>query len=124
MGAKDAQTTVVWRDEMKPRIMYIELKTHDRDHDDNGPAWIGRVTFSKTGKTIYYRGRKLQRRRGICGNYYDIETGDEFWISGPKKNGEDRYAWAGERVRIDEDVREEYWTEIRNQPERASEEFA
>jgi len=39
--------------------MYIELKTHRGGHDDNGPAWISRVTFSHTGKTIYWRGRTL-----------------------------------------------------------------
>ena len=103
--------------------MYVELKSHGGGHDDNGPAWIGRVTFSKTRKTIYYRAKKLQRVSAGCGNHIDIETGEVYWISGPKKNGEDRYPWAGERVQIDEDVREEYWTEIRNQPERAHEKF-
>jgi hypothetical protein len=104
--------------------MYLELKTHGRGHDDNGPAWISRVAFSKTGKTIYWRGKKLQRFSGFCGNYYDLETGDEYWISGPKKNGQDRYSWAGEKVKIDPDVREEYWTQIRNQPERVKEKSA
>ena len=109
---------------MKSRIMYIELKSHAGGHDDNGPAWIGRVTFSKTGKTIYYRGKTFQRGKSGCGNHFDFETGDEYWISGPKKNGQDRYPWAGERTEIDEDVREGYWAKIRNQPERANESFA
>ena len=109
---------------MKPRIMYIELKSHTGGHNDNGPARIGRVTFSKTGKTIYYRDLKLERENCGCGNHVDAETGDVYWVSGPKKNGQDRYQWAGERVQIDEDVREEYWTEIRNQPEKISEKFA
>lgn len=105
---------------MKPRIMYIELKTHPVGHNDRGPARIGRATFSKTGRTIYYRGLKLQRGRPTsCGNYYDADSGDEYWVSGPKKNGEDRYPWGkAAPVEIDEDVREEYWTTIRNQPER------
>ena len=30
--------------------MYIELKS---GHYNTGPAWIGRVAFSKTGRTIY-----------------------------------------------------------------------
>lgn len=109
---------------MKPRIMYIELKTHGDGHDDNGPAWISRVTFSKTGKTIYWRGKKLRRGTGLCGNHVDAETGDSYWVSGPKKNGQDRYPWAGERVRIDPDVREEYWTMVRNQPDSVDKEFA
>jgi hypothetical protein len=111
---------------MKARIMYVELKTHSGGHDDRGPARIGRVTFSKTGRTIYYQGKQLQRRaRLFCGNYQDVETGDEYWISGPKKDGGDRYSWAQRTpVEIDEDAREEYWTTIRNQPERKSEQFA
>ncbi len=104
--------------------MFIELKTHDGGHDDNGPAWISRVTFSKTGKTIYWRDKKLRRRTGICGNHFDPETGDEYWVSGAKKDGHDRYPWAGEKACIDPDIREEYWTEIRNQPESVHDEFA
>ncbi|MEN6372955.1 MAG: 1-deoxy-D-xylulose-5-phosphate synthase [Armatimonadota bacterium] len=105
---------------MKSRIMYIELKTHPGGHNDAGPARIGRVTFSKTGSTLYYQGRSLQRGRpGSCGNYFDTDTGDVYWISGPKKSGEDRYPWAHRTpVEIDEEVREEYWTTIRNQPEK------
>jgi hypothetical protein len=39
---------------MKERIMFVENKT---DGDGlTGPSRIGRVRFSKTGKTIYYRG--------------------------------------------------------------------
>lgn len=99
--------------------MYIELKTHAGGHDDRGPARIGRVTFSKTGRTLYYQGKSFARARLHCGNYCDIDSGDEYWISGPKKNGEDRYGWAQRSpVEIDEAVREEYWTTIRNEPER------
>jgi hypothetical protein len=32
-------------------IKYIELKT---GYSDYGPAWIGRVKKSKSGKTIYF----------------------------------------------------------------------
>jgi hypothetical protein len=46
---------------MRTRIMYVELKT---GHNDNGPAWIGRVGFSKTGQTIYYREKSLRRIHG------------------------------------------------------------
>jgi hypothetical protein len=37
---------------------------------------------------------KGQRRGESGGNYVDMETGESFWISGIKKNGEDRH-WAG-----------------------------
>ena len=106
---------------MKSRIMYIELKKHPGGHDNRGPAWIGRVYFNKSGKTLTYKGKRFQRRIwSYCSNYIDIETGEQYWISGPKRNGEDRYSWArGTPVLIDEEVQEEYWSIIRNQPNRA-----
>lgn len=69
----------------KTRVMYIELKS---GYSDNGPARIGRVSFSKTGRTIYYGSKALQscNGQGISGNYFDVETGEEYWISGVKKN--------------------------------------
>jgi hypothetical protein len=77
-------------------LRYIELKS---GHSDNGPAWIGYVETSKTGRTLYFDGRGLmklkgQRRGASGGNYVDMETGESFWVSGVKKNGEDRH-WAG-----------------------------
>ena len=53
---------------------------------------------------------------GFKTNYYEVESGEEYWISGCKKDGCDRLY--GERlpIYIDEDVRVEYWTEIRNLP--------
>jgi len=92
---------------MKSRIMYVELKT---GYSDNGLAWIGRVRFSKTGQTVYYRGKSLRRipGGGISANHRDVETGEQYWVSGVKRNGEDRH-WAGSgRVEVDEDAREEY----------------
>lgn len=44
---------------MKSRIMYIEDKTAGL----SGPARIGRVTFSKTGRTLYYEGRRFKASR-------------------------------------------------------------
>ncbi len=110
---------------MKSRIMYIELKTHSGGHDDRGPARIGRVTFNRTGKTLTYQGKRFQKGgTDSCANYHDVETKEGYWISGPKKNGEDRHRWGGGPVEIDEDVRKEYWTEIRKDPERINERFA
>ena len=86
-------------------IKYIELKT---DYADNGPAWIGNVKESKTGKTIYFNNHAFQKCQGIQGNYYDIETGEEYWISGTKRNGQDRH-WAGSgKVIIDRKCIDEY----------------
>ena len=37
---------------------------------------------------------KGQQRGAMGGNYVDMESGESFWVSGVKKNGEDRH-WAG-----------------------------
>lgn len=97
----------------KTRIMYIENKSEDI----SGPARIGRVTFSKSGKSLYYRGKTFQSLKGsgFKANYFDVDTREEYWISGCKKNGGDRL-YPGE-IEIDEDVGEEYWINIRNRPE-------
>ncbi len=92
--------------------MYIENKASSL----NWPARIGRVTFSKTGKTIYYRGRTFHGLggRGSKANYRDSETGEEFWISGPRRDGNDRlYPESSLAVEIDDEVAEEYWRDIR-----------
>jgi hypothetical protein len=100
--------------------MYIESKAGGL----NGPARIGRVTFSKTGRTIYYKGHSFQKGSGFKSNFSEIETGDEYWISGPRRDGEDRLYASHVPVEIDDDVREEYWTEIRKCPERKAESTA
>jgi hypothetical protein len=91
--------------------MYIECKAGV----STGTARIGRVTFSRSGLTIYYAGRAFQRFRGHKANYFDKETREEYWISGCKKKGDDTL-YPG-TVKIDEDVREEYWLTIRNRPD-------
>lgn len=103
---------------MKSRIMYVELKTAPGAQNDRGPARIGRVFFNKSGRTLTYRGKRFQKTRGEYFNHVDVDTGEGYWISGPKKNGEDRYPWARNMpTEIDEDIREEYWVSIRNEPE-------
>lgn len=99
---------------MRSRIMYIESKAEGL----NGSARIGRVTFSKTGHTLYYRGRAFASLKGsgFKANYYDTETREEYWISGPRRDGRDRLYVSNVPVEIDDEVREEYWTQIRHQP--------
>lgn len=63
-------------------LMYIELKT---GYSDDGPAWIGYVRTSKSKKTIYFNDHAFQKQNGNYSNYIDIENGDEYWISGLKK---------------------------------------
>jgi hypothetical protein len=101
---------------MRSRLMYIELKQDGL----RGPARIGRVQSSKTGRTLYYSGRTFAPLKGhaLKANYFDTETLEEFWISGPRADGRDSlYATA---VDIDEDCRREYWRDVRGQPECAS----
>lgn len=91
---------------MARRIMYVQLKT---GHDlDRGPSWIAWVRFSKTWRTAYFHGRALRRWPGMVdANFYDVETGEHFWVSGPKRDRTDgRYG----RVlpEIDDDAREPY----------------
>jgi len=88
---------------MQQQLKYIELKS---GYSDNGPAWIGNVEFSKSGKTVYFNGRALKGNgHGLCS---DIETHEVYWISGIKKNGQDRH-WAGHgKIMIDRQVINDY----------------
>ncbi len=99
----------------KTRIMYIECKANGIE----GDARIGRVAYSKSGRSLVYRGRTYIPIQGFKANYMDSDSGEEYWISGPKARGGDRLYGTG-RVEIDQDVREEYWRDIRQQPENAS----
>lgn len=88
-------------------LRYIELKS---GFGDSGPAWIGRVSLSRSKTTVYFNGRALKKAKGggISGNCFDIETGEEYWVSGVKKNGGDRH-WAGAGpVLVEQDAVEEY----------------
>ena len=57
-------------------LRYIELKS---EYADNGPAWIGYVTPSRSGRTLYFNGDALSKYKG---------QGRGSW------GGEDRH-WAG-----------------------------
>lgn len=99
---------------MKSRIMYVESKVGGL----TGPARIGRVTLSKTGATLYYRGRTFQslKGRGFKANYFDVESGERYWISGPRRDGRDALYPTNVQPEIDEDVHDEYWSKIRGVP--------
>ena len=81
---------------MKSEIKYIELKS---GYHDDGPAWIGMVEFSKTGQTVYFNGQAFKGNgHGYC---FDIETKELYWITGVKKDGQNRH-WAGKgKIMID-----------------------
>jgi hypothetical protein len=97
------------------RVMWLEHKTGS---GLVGPARIGWVKISDRGKRLDYRDQAFRSLggQGFKSNYYDIETREEYWISGCRKDGRD--ALYSTDVEIDDDALEHYWTEIRRQPEK------
>jgi hypothetical protein len=95
----------------RSRIMYVESKAGGLE----GEARIGRVYFSKTGKTLYYRGLQFRslKGRGFKANYREIASGEEYWISGPRRDRDDRLYGGSRGVEIDDDVRVEYQSYLR-----------
>jgi hypothetical protein len=94
--------------------MYIESKAGGL----SGPARIGRVTFSKSGATLYYADKSFQslKGRGFKSNYFEVESGEPYWISGPRKDGQDSLYATNVAPEVDVDVHEEYWSKIRGLP--------
>ena len=90
----------------RSKIMYIE----DKSSGLEGDARIGRVYFSKSGKTIYYRGKRFQslKGNGFKANYFEVDSGDQYWLSGPRKDQNDRLYGGSKNIEIDSDVYEEY----------------
>ncbi len=88
---------------MKTELKYIELKS---GFSDNGTAWIGLVSFSKSGRTIYFDGKAFQSLNGtgIGGNYFNLENGDEYWISGVKKDMSDRHKFGGGKIFVEKRI--------------------
>jgi hypothetical protein len=90
---------------MARRLMFIQLKT---GYDvDRGPSWIAWVEFNRSWKTARFHGRELRRFQGPDANFYDTNTDEWFWLSGPKRDRSDtRYGPTGPVV--DDDAREIY----------------
>lgn len=89
------------------RLMFIENKKGDID---GHKARIGWVAFSKTGKTVYYRSKKLSRIKGggVRGNYCCNDTGHEYWVSGVKRNDTNLHHAGAISCYVDEDALDEY----------------
>jgi hypothetical protein len=91
---------------MPDRVMFIQLKTGH--NTDKGPAWISIVHFNRTWKTATWHGRRLHRCTGMFdANFYDLETDEEYWISGPHCDRQDT-RYSSIRPTIDHDAREAY----------------
>lgn len=81
-------------------LKYIELKT---GYDDNGPAWIARVKVSKSGRTLYFDRKALKPAGGLgSGNYIDVETREEYWVSGVKRRGTNRHCAGSGTILVEE----------------------
>jgi hypothetical protein len=80
------------------RVMYLENKD---GLIEGAQARIGWVTFSKSGRTVYYAGPLLKAigGRGVRG---------KFWVSGIKKRGSNTHAIESTSVIVDDDARDEY----------------
>lgn len=85
----------------RTRIIYIESKAEGL----NGPARIGRVTFNRTGRTLYCKDQSFQTSREAASSQTILK----------RKPGMTRPPLPEKRlmVDVDDDVREEYWMEIR-----------
>lgn len=97
----------------RKRLMYIELKT---GYEGDGPAWISKITYTKSEKGFHFHGRLLQeaspdqrREHGWTeGNYFDFTSGKAYWASGAKADQSDRLIPGAGKLTVDEDVREDY----------------
>ena len=83
---------------MTGELKYIELKS---GYSDDGPAWIGYVRSSKSGRTVYFNDRAYQPLRGGRGSYFDVESGEEYWISGIKRRGSNRHPCGRGKIVVD-----------------------
>jgi hypothetical protein len=90
----------------RSKIMYIE----DKSQGLEGAASIGRVYSSKSGKTLYYHDMVFQSLKGsgFKANYFEVTSGDHYWISGPRKDQNDKLYGGNRGVEVDPDVLEEY----------------
>lgn len=91
---------------LRRRVMYVENKDGLIDGVSGRIGWVG---FSKTGQTVYYRGRTLHKGSGVRGNFIDADTREEYWISGVKKRGSNAHpAEQAVDVEVDADALDEY----------------
>lgn len=66
------------------------------------------ATYSKTGKMLYFNGKAFQKGSGFNSSHFDVLSGEQYWISGIKKDELDRH-WAGfGKIHIDKNVVEQY----------------
>jgi hypothetical protein len=90
--------------------MFVQLKTgYDTDA---GPSWIANVRFSKSWSTVYFHDRTLRRVAGTAyanhdSNFYDVDSGERYWVTGPKRDKTDA-RYGREQPIVEDDVRAAY----------------
>jgi hypothetical protein len=87
------------------RIMFVQLKTGFPT--DQGPCWVCRVSFSKSWRSAGFHGLRLRRESGFESNFVDLESGEKWWVSGPKRDRSDA-RYSAQQPSVDDDVRDEY----------------
>ncbi|HLG14819.1 MAG TPA: hypothetical protein VJH03_10010 [Blastocatellia bacterium] len=91
---------------MKPIVKYIEHKP--AEHTDRATAWIARVWPSSSGRTLYFNDMALKRSSGYDSNHCDLVSGEDYWVSGVKKNGSNRHSNGGGPIYIEKSLVEWY----------------
>lgn len=93
--------------------MFVQLKSGF--NTDLGESWIGWVEFTRTWRTARFHGRELARWQCPDGNFQDLQTGDAFWISGPKRDLTDA-RYGPYQPTIDDDARDVYQAFLDGRP--------
>lgn len=84
---------------MPSALLFFELKT---GFANNGPAYIGYAARSKSGRTLFFNGKAFRKStRCSSGNFFEIESEEEYWISGVKGTGTDRLHGANGPTYVD-----------------------
>lgn len=91
---------------MKHIVKYIEHKP--AEHTDRATAWIARVWPSSSGRTLYFNDMALKRCSGNDSNHCDLVSGEDYWVSGVKKNGSNRHWNGGGPIYIEKSLVEWY----------------
>jgi len=96
----------------KPHNVYRKKSSKSSARSSHWPRYL----FKDRQNDVYGDMEFAKTRYGFKHNCIETSTQDEYWISGCKKDGSDAL-YAPKPTPIDDDVREEYWTVIRNKPE-------
>jgi len=80
------------------------------------PQGLVGLRFQSQAARFTMGGRTFQSLSGggLKANYFDVYNRDQFWISGPKKDGTDRlYRGSPFSVEVDPDLANKYWRDIK-----------